>query len=228
MKCAIMQPTYIPWIGYFHMIAQVDTFVFLDDVQFSKRSWQQRNKIAYEGNEKWVTIPTITKGLRHQQIMEVSIDNTLYWENQHRQLIKHAYSQKPFYNDLEKILELYNQEYKLLSDFIISLIKFIAKELDITTNFMKSSDIPVLGIKSNYLFNLCEHLGASSYLSASGSKEYIEAEGVFEKSNIAVNYHQSDPYRYPQHKEESFIPYLSIIDYIANRGFENFKKEILL
>ncbi|WP_160327635.1 WbqC family protein [Sporosarcina koreensis] len=223
-----MQPTYLPWIGYFHMMAQVETFVFLDDVQFSKRSWQQRNKIDYEGKEKWVTIPTITKGLRHQKILDVRIDNTVDWQSQHSQLIKHAYSKKPFYNDLEGILELYKQECILLSDFTTSLIVFIAKELDIVTDLLKSSDIPVTGIKSSYLFNICEYLGASSYLSASGSKEYIEAESVFEKSNVRVNYHQGDPYIYPHHSEKPFIPYLSIIDYIANRGFDNFKKEILL
>lgn len=227
MKCAIMQPTYIPWIGYFQMIRQVDTFILLDDVQFSKRSWQQRNKIVYDEKERLISIPVKTKGLRNQKINEVKIDNSVNWKYQHLQMIKHSYGGKTYFNDLKGILDFYEEKHTNLSNFTSSLIKFIARELNIKTKFLNSSDLPVHGIKSHYLYNICEYLGATEYLSAAGSKEYIESEAVFKKSNIVVNYHQSTPYVYVQENEPTFIPYLSIIDYIANRGFKNFSKEFL-
>ncbi|WP_157843147.1 WbqC family protein [Bacillus sp. FJAT-42315] len=227
MKCAIMQPTYIPWTGYFHMIDQVDVFVFLDDVQFAKRSWQQRNKIAYNSVEKMITIPVVSKGLRDQKINEVHIDNQQDWSNQHLQLIKYAYSKKPFYKDLETILPHYEKKHILLSNFTIDVIKDISEKLGIMTTFLKSSDLPIYDKRSKYLLEICHYIGADEYLSAAGSKEYIEEEQVFEESLIKVSYHQSSTYTYQQYREMSFIPYLSIIDYIANRGFDNFREEIL-
>lgn len=226
MKCAIMQPTYLPWIGYFHMIAKVDIFIFFDDVQFSKRSWQQRNKILYNSEEKWITIPVHTKGLRLQKINEVAIDNTVDWKTDHIQLIKHAYSKAPFYYELNDILKLYNVEYEKLSDFTIILIKMISQKLGFKTSFINSSDLPVEGKRSKYLLSICEYINATEYLSAAGSKEYIESELSFSKSKIKVNYHKSEPYIYEQSGEEQFIPYLSVIDYIANHGFEGLKKEV--
>ncbi|WP_212934372.1 WbqC family protein [Robertmurraya siralis] len=222
-----MQPTYLPWLGYFHMIAKVDLFVFLDDVQFSKRSWQQRNKIAVNSSEKYLTIPVKNKGLREQNINEVRIDNDSKWQNQHIQLIKYSYSKYPFFNDIERILSHYNYRKEYLSDFTINLIVDIAEQFGLSTPIIKSSELPVCGKRSEYLYEICKYVNASEYLSAAGSREYIEQEGIFEDKEIMINYHQSEPYKYVQYGTNSFIPYLSVIDYIANQGFSSFSSQIL-
>lgn len=227
MKCAIMQPTYLPWIGYFKMMNRVDKFVFLDDIQFAKRSWQQRNKIALDGTEKMLTIPCITKGLRHQKINEVNMDFSTNWKLQHQKTIEQAYHNYPYFTELQYIFELYNEPPKKLSEFTIALIKRIATQANITTEFILSSELNVHGTKSAYLLNICKELGATEYISAGGSREYIEEEGLFRQSDIIVTYEQSEPFIYKQYNGKATIPYLSSIDYIANHGFLKMKEEVL-
>ncbi|MFJ7950813.1 WbqC family protein [Lysinibacillus sp. NPDC096418] len=219
MKCAIMQPTYLPWLGYFKMMNQVDTFVFLDDIQFAKRSWQQRNKIALHNQEKILTIPCITKGLRHQKINEVYMDLSTNWKSQHHKTIEQAYRNYPYFSELEYILEFYNEPTNKLSEFTIALIKETAKNANITPEFILSSELKANGSKSAYLLNICNELGATEYVSAAGSKQYIEDEALFAQSDIFVTYEQSEPFIYKQFNEKPTIPYLSFIDYIANQGF---------
>ena len=94
MKIAIMQPTFFPWSGYFALMEYVDIFVFLDHVQFNKRSWQQRNKIycINTNDVKWLTVPILSKNLRHQKICEAKIDNSSSFRDKHYKFISQNYS----------------------------------------------------------------------------------------------------------------------------------------
>lgn len=221
LKCAIMQPTYIPWIGYFHMIKEVDYFVFLNDVQFSKRSWQQRNQIYNNnGKTKWLTIPVETKGKRTQLINETKILSGDDWLNRHKNLIKNIYKNHPHYDEVTKIYEDIDINEKYLENINIQIIKKIANKFEFETKFIKSSHLGLDGSKSNYLLNICKELGSTTYISASGSREYIEKEGYFSKSDVAVQYHSGKAYTYNDYKNEKKHSYLSIVDYIANCGYE--------
>ncbi|AMO84407.1 WbqC-like protein family protein [Solibacillus isronensis B3W22] len=227
MKCAIMQPTYLPWLGFFKMMNQVDIFVILDDVQFSKRSWQQRNKISLSNQEKMLTIPCITKGLRHQRINEVHLDLSMNWKLQHKKTLEQAYRNYPYFSELQSILEIYNEPTNKLSEFTIAIIKEIANKANITPKFILSSELDATGVKSEYLLNICNELGVTEYVSAAGSKEYIEEEGLFAQSDIFVTYEQSESFIYKQYNEKPTLPYLSSIDYIANHGYLSMKEEVL-
>lgn len=225
MRTAIMQPTYLPWPGYFHMIRNVDLFTFLDDVQFAKRSWQQRNRIMLNGTEHFLTIPVKSKGKRDQLIFEVVVDDDQHWREKHKNTLNHAYHKHPFGGDVvELISDCLDRCGDNLSDINIAIIDGFCNELDITTPLQRSSNIPVNGIKSGYLVALCRYCKALSYLSARGSKEYIEEEALFSEAGLHVDYHDfvSAPYRQQGAKE--FIPYLSIVDVVANIGFEDAKK----
>lgn len=222
MKCAIMQPTYLPWIGYFNLIASVDVFVFLDDVQFAKRSWQQRNRILLNGAEKFLTIPALTKGKRDQTIKEVSCDISQEWKKDHLNTLEHAYIKHKYGPEmLDVVARALNQPHFSLSETNIEIITAILTKLGLSTKLVKSSDIAVTGKKSEYLFNICNHIGANVYLSAAGSKEYIEEEGIFELSTIKVEYQSFEIIEYPQQGVSTFVPYMSIVDMIANIGFAN-------
>lgn len=219
MKCAIMQPTYLPWVGYMNMIKEVDVFVFLDDVQFSKRSWQQRNRIILNGKERYLTVPVLTSGKRNQLINEVKTSNDTDWKENHLQILKQAYGKHPYFKDVYKLLKSnFQDNNEFLCEININIIKSLMELLDIETKVLKSSDIPVDGKKSEYLFRICDYLGVSTYLSAPGSKEYIEKEGVFSKSNIEVIYHDFKPPIYNQKDILEYISHLSVIDLIANIG----------
>ena len=137
-KIAIMQPTYLPWSGYFGLMHYVDIFVLLDSVQFERRSWQQRNKIQTDTGERFLTIPVIKKGRRDQLINEVIVDNTQEFKKKHIGLIKQFYSKAPFFKDnFEKIfnLNLYNSEF--LHEITINSILSIRDLLRINTTIYK-------------------------------------------------------------------------------------------
>ncbi len=228
MKIAIMQPTYIPWSGYFNMIAQSDVFIFLDDVQFSRRSWQQRNKILVNRQENFLTIPVLSNNKKNQIMNEVKTDISKMWKKKHLLTITQTYGKHPFFHEIKSLLnQIYQSDILLLADFNMTFIEKVTRILGIQTKILKSSEIPVTGRKSEYLVNICQYLGADVYLSARGSKEYIEEEGLFQQSNIEVNYHDYTPARYAQKNNEGFISHLSIIDVLANLGIQKTREYIL-
>jgi hypothetical protein len=229
MKIAIMQPTYLPWAGYFHMIAHTDLFIFLDDVQYSRKSWQQRNKILLNGQEKFLTVPILSNGKKNQVIHEVRTDTTKLWKKKHLLTLTQTYGKHPFFHEIKGLLEtFYQNDMLLLADFNRTLIEEITRLLGIQTKFLKSSDMPVTGRKSEYLVNICGYLGANVYLSAKGSKDYIEQEGLFQQNSIKVIYHDYTPAPYPQKNNQEFISHLSIIDVLANLGIEKTRDYILM
>lgn len=227
MKCAIMQPTYLPWAGYFSLLSTVDTFVFLDDVQFSKGSWQQRNRILLNGKEHYLTVPILKKGKSTQLISEVKIDHSKPWKRKHLQTLKQAYIKYPFAEEIIPLLkEWIDSENKFLVDLNIKIIKVISEKLDLHPTFVKSSDIAVSGKRSEYLINICQQLRADTYISPPGSKQYIDEEDLFAKSDINIEYFSYSPQPYLQVKNSNFISHLSIVDMIANIGFEETKNDI--
>lgn len=222
MKVAIMQPTYLPWIGYFNLMSKVDIFVFLDDVQFERRSWQQRNRILLNCREHFLTIPVKNMG-RNQIIKNVRTDESQKWRKNHLNTLWHAYSKKEhFFQIYEFIENIFNENEDRLVVINTKIISYIKEKLQIPASLIFSSDIPVYGKKSQYLLNICKYFGADTYISPIGSKKYIEEEGIFADSGIEVIYNDYIPKPYPQGNisKSGFVPYLSVIDLIVNIGFD--------
>ena len=216
---SIMQPTYLPWTGYFQLIHRADNFVFLDDVQFEKRSWQQRNRVLLNGAEHFLTIPVHNKGKRDQLIIDVMTNDEQPWRDKHLSTLRQAYQKHRFGPDVLEVIEgVLSDSTESLVEITIDLITAICAMLDLDVTLLRSSTLPVQGKKSLYLFNICDYLGADRYLSAKGSRDYIEGENVFRSNGCPVDYQDYRPRMYPQKGAASFVPYLSIIDLIANVG----------
>jgi len=217
---AIMQPTYIPWIGYFNLIQLADYFVFLDTVKLEKSSWQIRNKILNNGEPKYLTIPVL--GSRNQLINEVKINENVNWRKKHLKSIVQNYSKHPYYRWMLDIIHpvIENLSLTKLFDFNVALIRNITYELKINCKFFNSSDFATSGQKSLRLIEICNNLSADLYYSPIGSKEYIEAEGLFKANAIEVVYQKINLKPYPQFHSNEFISHLSIIDIMANVGFD--------
>jgi len=216
MKAAIMQPTYLPWMGYFDLMDQSDIFVFLDNVQFEKQSWQQRNEIKTPKGELWLSIPIIRK--YPQQIKEVRINNFQPWQSNHLKSIQYNYSKAKYFNKYIKFFQdIYSEKTTKLIDFTIPIIILIKNILGINTEIIKASELDVKGKKVELLFDICHKIGANEYLSPVGSKEYIDENNLFEKGNIKLEYHQ---YNHPVYTQlfGEFISYLSVIDLLFNKG----------
>lgn len=217
MKAVILQPTYLPWVGYFGLIDIADVFVFYDDVQFVERSWQRRNKIKMpNGNWIWLSVPVIQKF--GQKINEITVNNNTKWAEKHQKSIKHAYSKAPFFKDYAPIFEeLYKREWTYLSDLNITIIKKITELLGLKDiKFIRSSELKVEGEKTDRLINVLTKIGADDYISGPAAKAYVEAE-KFKKAGITLYWSEFNHPTYPQ-LYGGFIPYLSIIDLLLNTG----------
>lgn len=216
---AVMQPTYLPWLGYFGMIESCDEFVFLDSVQFSKRSWQQRNRILINGNETFLTIPVSTKGRREQLILEAKIEKQEHFELQHLNSLHRAYGKLPFFDEMIESLEPhYKERFDGLADFTIGITTSLVKRLGILTPTVRSSDIPATGRREQLLASIVEALGGGTYLAAPGSKEYLQGSDAFEDRGIRLKYFDFTHPTYPQ-CAEPFVSHLSIVDSICRLGF---------
>ena len=218
MKVAIMQPTYLPWIGYFALMKSVDVFIILDSVQFSKRSWQQRNQIKTESGVKWLTVPVISKGKKDQLIADVKIDYSSKFPESHINMIEQNYRKSPFFGDFSEVFfSVLRERHEYLSHLSINLILLIRELLDIKTKIKYSSDFLTQGSKDELLAELCEHVGATEYISPPGSKVYLDDSDAFSKRNIPVKYFNYKYTNYPQLHGE-FIQYMSVIDLLFNYG----------
>lgn len=223
-KVAIHQPQYLPWPGYFNKILQCDIFVFLDDVQYKKNEWQNRNRIKSPKGEVWLTIPV--HYCFGQKINEVEIDNKILWRKDHLKTIKYNYQKTQYFNEFFPYIEdLLNKEYKMLLEVNISSITTILSYLGIKKKIVKSSELKVKGEKTERLVNICKELNATAYISGSGAKNYLVIE-EFEKNNIKVVFQEYTTPNYSQLYGD-FVPNLSIIDTIFNIGKDETLKLIV-
>jgi len=218
MKVAIMQPTYLPWSGYFGLMNYVDIFVILDDVQFAKRSWQQRNQIKTNQGPKWLTLPIISKGLREQKINQTEIDCASNFHQSHRKAIEHNYSKSTFFDSTyPELMPLINNQQKLLTELTIPIISLIKQYLEIRTKLVFSSQLSCSGKKADLLANICKKVDASLYISPPGSRDYLDSSTAFINNEIPIKYYTFEHPFYRQLHGE-FTPYMSVIDMIFNIG----------
>ncbi|MBO6805968.1 WbqC family protein [Thalassospira sp.] len=213
-----MQPTYLPWIGYLAMIDRVDQFVFLDSVPFNSRSWQQRNYIRSGDEKRLLTVPVSTKGLSGQLIRDVDIVSDAGFPAKHIRSIEMNYSTCPFFSEYsEGLFECYFHSEGKLNRLNQSIILWFCKVLNIETPICTSSELNSSGSKADLLAGICDELGADQYLSAPGSKSYIEESLAFVRRGISVEYHE---YEHPEYAQfgKGFIPYIASIDLLFNVG----------
>ncbi|TAK42792.1 MAG: hypothetical protein EPO27_16215 [Betaproteobacteria bacterium] len=217
---AILQPGYLPWLGFFDQMASVDVFVYYDDVQFDKHGWRNRNRIKVPGGFAWLTVPVLHKGQDKPRVNEIRIDNSRDWRRKHlgtlRQHYAHAEHAPPYLRDLERLFET---GWTLLAELDIALIDLMRGWLGIATKTVRSSALGIGGGQSGRLLNICRHFGAGSYLSGPAAREYLDVP-MFEADGIRVQWQE---YRHPVYPQQhgAFIPYLSAIDLILNAGKES-------
>lgn len=225
MIAAIMQPTYLPWIGYFDLIDSADVFVFLDDAQVLKRSWGVRNRILGQNGEAFLTVPL--SGHRHGEgsaFADTALDMDQPWARTHLATIRHAYAKAPHFADVFPRLEaLLSAGHATIGSLNMDFIRTTAASIGITTPFRQASQLDdVSGRKDDRLVSICRAVGADFYLSAAGSAAYIEADregGAFSGSGIALGYHDFAHPAYPQ-RGDAFVGHMSIVDLLMNCGYD--------
>ena len=219
-RVAIMQPTYLPWLGYFGLMQSVDLFIVLDTTQFAKRTWQQRNQVKSMQGPLWLTVPVLSKGKREQLISEVEIDYSQDYPRGHIKTLEMNYRKSPYFEILApQLFALLGADNKHLSELTINQIRWIKDVLGITTPIRLASEFEARGKRADLLVSLCERVGATSYISPPGSKIYLDESDAFVKSGIALSYFDFNHPEYPQ-RYGNFLPYMSVIDLLFNCGSE--------
>ncbi|MBF0343315.1 MAG: WbqC family protein [Nitrospirae bacterium] len=216
----IHQPEFVPWLGTFNKIYQCDTYIIMDDVQFTKRRFVNRNKIRANLNEGWIwiTIPILTKGRFDQNIKDVRIKSDERWREPILKSIVMSYKKAPYFEDVyylvEKCLSIYHE---MIADINICLIKSIMEYLDIhKTIFIQSEIGKIDATGSELVLELVKRVDGTTYLSGQSGKDYLKEEH-FKENNIKVLYQKFiHPYYNQLHK--GFIEGMSILDLLFNHG----------
>ena len=216
MKIAIIQSNYLPWKGYFDIIHAVDKFVFLDDVQYTKQDWRNRNRIKTSGGIKWISVPVF--GRTNQKICEIRIDYSQDWQDLHKKMIQYSYGKSEYFHCYkDNIFEIFSAKYGTLTELNIFCIKKISEILGISTEFVTSMELCTDGKKDDKLLQICDLLDADEYITGPAAKNYI-IDSKFNKKNVKLTYFDYSDYpEYPQLWGE-FDHYLSVIDLIFNCG----------
>lgn len=226
MKCAIMQPTFLPWSGYFNLMANVDVFVFLDDAQFQKSSWHNRNRVPQQGEAHWLTVPVRHHTLS-QTILETEVNPQLHWREKMVRQLSQLYAKHPFSKELQLLYPvLLNPSYTSLAELNIALITLISNKLNITCDIRRSSGLQSSGVRTQRLLAMLTELGATDYLSPEGAKAYLTEDGFSQQNAITLSYQQFNARYYHQTKSTNFIEKLSIVDVVANMGWQNAEQYI--
>jgi hypothetical protein len=217
MRVAICQPNYLPWRGYFDLIRQVDLFVSLDDVQYTKGDWRNRNKIRTDSGVKWITVPVKYSFSGRQNINEVLIDYSRDWRNQHLTLLRMAYGNAPFYDCFYgELCEIITDEFPTICDLNYRLTSWILGKLSIETPIVSSVMIPSKGKKEERVLEILKSVDASVYLSGPSAKNYLSPTR-FLSEGIEVEFINYD---YPKYLQvfPGFEGGVSIVDLLFNQG----------
>jgi len=220
MTCVILQPSYIPWRGYFHQIQKADVFVFYDCVQYDEHGWRNRNQIKTTNGLQWLTIPVMTRGVHTSAIpiKDIRVVPHNPWAKKHWRTLQQNYRQAPYFDRYAPALEqFYTREETLLADFTCDLTVFLARELGVGhTRFLRSSTLPATGARTDRLLTILTHLGATHYVSGPSARDYLELD-KFAAAGISVEFMSYDYPQYPQ-LFGPFEPAASILDLLFNTG----------
>lgn len=217
-RVAIVQSNYIPWKGYFDMIAAVDEFILYDDMQYTRRDWRNRNQIKTPQGLQWLTVPVKVKGKYHQKIRETEIDGD-DWRQDHWKALAQNYRRATHFEAVAGWLEpLYlERRNDLLSALNRSFIEAVCRYLEIPTRITNSWDYRLDDGKSERLASLCQQAGGNVYVSGPAAKDYLEP-AVFDALGIDVNWFDYAGYtEYPQLWGD-FVHGVSVLDLLFNCG----------
>lgn len=216
MKVAVMQPYLFPYIGYFQMIKEVDTFVIFDDVNFIKKGWINRNNILLNGIKHAWTLPLINAS-QNRLIKEIDIFEPGKNKQKLLTLFEQAYNKTPIYDNVFPMIKdiILNPDDSIV-DFIENSLKIIANYLNLNTNFIRSSGISNLNSlrAQERIIDIVKRIGGTTYINAIGGMELYQKE-AFKNADLEINFIKTGTVYY-KHAADVFIPGLSIIDLIFN------------
>ena len=221
MIVAVHQPQYLPWLGYFDKMRIADVFCYLDNVQYKKNEWQNRNRIKTAQGWQWITVPVCFRF--PQKINEVEINNSVNWKKKHFQALTTNYSKAPYFKDYIVPLEdFFTKEWDLLSELNIALLERLRGRLNLKDKpAVLASSLELRDDPTDRLIDICILLGADAYLAGQDGATYMDLER-FKENGIAVITQEFKHPVYPQPFGD-FQSHMSVIDLLFNCGPDSLK-----
>jgi hypothetical protein len=224
MIVSIMQPAYLPWLGYFERIAMSDLHIVLDHVAIdanSKTKFANRNKIRTPEGWCWLTVPLKSKG-KHGELFlnQVEIGDDAKWAQKHWGTLRVNYARAPHFAAHKEFFEgVFARSWGKLDDLLRETTGYLRSSLNLQTPIVFSSELAVEGQKDELILNLCRKVGATTYISGPFGRDYLD-EAAFQNEKIEIVYHEYEHPTYPQ-IFPGFEPYMSAVDLLLNCGPES-------
>lgn len=221
MRVAMHQPHYLPWLGFVDKVDRSDVFILLDNVQYERKGWQNRNYVAAKNGPVLLTVP-VAQQSRGELISDKKIDNTQKWNEKHkRTLAEHCYRGAPFWGQFgTEILRLYQQEWSSLTELAMATTQLVLDGFNITTPLVRASELGEFpGQKSELLAQLSAKVGATTMLSGDGAHSYLDLD-ILSRYGIEVEWQNFQHPEYPQHSRDQngFLPRMAALDLLLNTG----------
>ncbi len=222
------QPNYMPYLGFFHKVAQADVFAIVDNVQFVKRGpfgFQNRAKIRTGQGCMWLTVPVLTRGKFHQEIRETRINNQAGWRSKHWHSLVFNYERAPYFSEYRGFFEdIYAREWELLCDLNETVITYLLRALGIAVRVVKASEMGCSGRKTELILDMCRKVGADTYLHGRHGRDYADVS-LLEANGVSSMFQDFVHPVYPQ-QWEPFMPLMSAVDLLFNCGPKS--REVLM
>ena len=214
----VLQPGYLPWLGFFDQMQRSDVFIYYDDVQFDKHGWRNRNRVkAPDGTPHWLTVPVLHAGRNWPTNLEIELDNRTPWARKHVGTLRQFYRRAPFLGRyLPALEEMLERRWTLLVDLDLAVTQLLCGWLGIERRTLRASELGIPGKQSERLLALCQHVGARRYLSGASARNYLDTD-LFARHGVEVEWQDYIHPTYPQ-QHGDFTPYLSVVDLLFNCG----------
>ena len=216
MIVAIHQPQYLPWLGYFEKMDRADAFCYLDNVQYKKNEWQNRNRLKTAQGWQWITVPVHYRF--PQKMIEVTVNDAVRWQRKHLQALVTNYKRAPFFNDYYAVFEsILQNDFDRIVDLNIEMITLVREILGLDEKpVIRASTLQPVEDPTGRLIDVCRHFGGSTYLAGPDGRKYMDMN-QFAESGIAV---VTQEFEHPEYSQcfGDFQSHMSIIDLIFNCG----------
>lgn len=228
MIVTIHQPEHLPWMGFLNKASKADLFVILDNVQFEKNYFQNRNRIIGTNGPQWIGIPVSTKDHMSATIADTVVSHVdTSWRKKYLRTLQMSYGKYPYFNDVYPLVEeSISLDSEYLCDINMDIIIKLFERLNINCRVVKSSSLNSYGLKSDLILDICKKVNADTYIAGPSGRDYLNTD-EFNNSNIKVYYNDFTHPVYRQMKSKEFISHLSSIDLFMNVGFDEGKKTIM-
>jgi hypothetical protein len=229
-RVALMQPTFLPWQGYFGLVAAADVFVVLDDFQFQRHSFQQRNRVRLaDGTETWITLPVAHP--RDGQFPTLAQAAPLVdgkWRRRLKTTLDQGYGRSPHHAALRAPVDAWiDTSWTSVADMNLAFVQLVADLLGFAPHWMRSSAVGANGERSARVLELLRGTGARTYLCARGSFEYMIEDGLFPVDDIEVVFQDFRPVPHTQRRTDDFVSHLSVLDALFEVGVDETRRLVL-